>query len=488
MRKLLIILGVPIDDLSMPETLDRIEEFVAHGRATGRTHQIATINADFVVNALHDPELGQILQESDLATPDGMPLVKGARLLGVPLEGRVTGADLVPALAERAAQKGYTLFLLGAREGVAVQAAEVLRRRYPGLQVAGTLSPPNRPLIEMDHSIVDVVKAARPDILLVAFGNPKQEKWINMHAAELTVPVCIGVGGTLDLIAGVTRRAPAWMQNAGLEWLFRLSQEPRRLWKRYVVDLCYFGFFFVRQWWVMRQEGPPAPLLPAADVLVIDGAAVISVRGRLDVGNQAGFIAQAEEALAVTPVLAVNLAAATFLDSSALGTLVALANRARALGGDLQLLAVPPQIVGVLELLRLDHFFKIAPDLGSALRLDYASPKPSAAAAASQDGWAVVRMPRMLDATTVSVMVDQCEQQLARNPQLILDFSETVFLSSAGLSVMARLQHRAQEHGGELRVAGCSRDVLHSIQLVRLDAVVPLFQDVPAAASQAPAA
>src|SRR5919205_2262938 len=126
MRKLLIILGVPVDDLTMDQALGRIEEFIHIGRATGRSHQIATVNADFVVNSLHDPELRRILQEADMATADGMPLVMGARMLGVPLTGRVTGADLVPALAERAAREGYSIFLLGARPGIAAQAAQIL--------------------------------------------------------------------------------------------------------------------------------------------------------------------------------------------------------------------------------------------------------------------------------------------------------------------------------------------------------------------------
>src|SRR3954464_7016393 len=143
MRKLLIILGVPVDDLNMSEALARLEEFIRIGRATGKSHQIATVNADFVVNSLHDPELRRILQESDMATADGMPLVMGARMLGVPLTGRVTGADMVPALAERAAQKGYSVYLLGARPGIAKQAAYILQSRNPGLNIVGVVSPPN---------------------------------------------------------------------------------------------------------------------------------------------------------------------------------------------------------------------------------------------------------------------------------------------------------------------------------------------------------
>lgn len=369
MRKLLIILGVPVDDLNMNQALLRLEDFIAIGRATGRTHQVATVNADFVVNSLHDAELRRILQESDMATADGMPLVLGARLLGVPLADRVTGADLVPALAERAAQKGYSIYLLGARPGVGQRASEILQDRYPGLQIVGVMSPPNVPIQEMDRSILDHIKAAKPDILLVAFGNPKQEKWIRLYAHELAVPVCIGVGGTFDMIAGLTKRAPVWMQRAGIEWLFRLAQEPKRLWKRYVLDLFYFGYFFVWQWWAMRRGNIPAPLLPTSETIVIEKTVILNVQGRLDVSNQAEFLERAEAALSATSSLVVNLSQATFLDSSAMGTLVALANRARAAGGSLRLAGVPPAIARTLTLLRLDLFFEMYADVETAMAI-----------------------------------------------------------------------------------------------------------------------
>jgi N-acetylglucosaminyldiphosphoundecaprenol N-acetyl-beta-D-mannosaminyltransferase len=369
MRKLLIILGVPVDDLTMEQALARIEEFIQAGRSTGRSYQIATVNADFVVNSLHDPELRRILQESDMATADGMPLVLGARLLGVPMADRVTGADLVPALAARAASKSYSVYLLGARPGVGLRAAEILQKRYPELQIAGVTSPPNVPIQEMDRAILDHIKTTKPDILLVAFGNPKQEKWIRLYSHELGVPVCIGVGGTFDMIAGMTKRAPEWMQRHGLEWLFRLMQEPKRLWKRYVLDLFYFGYFFVWQWWAMRRGRVPAPLLPTSETIIVEQTAILNIQGRMDVSNQAEFLERAEAALQSSPFLIVNLAQATFLDSSAMGSLVSLANRARTAGGSLRLAAVPPSIARTLSLVRLDLFFDIYADVETAMEV-----------------------------------------------------------------------------------------------------------------------
>ncbi len=483
MRKVVLILGVPVDDLNMAEALARLDDFIVTGRSTGRVHQVATVNADFVVRSLDDPELRRILQEADMATPDGMPLVWGARLLGVHLEGRVTGADLVPALAALAAQKGYSLYLLGAAPGIAQRAADILVSRNPGLKIAGVYSPPYHSLLDVDEAMLAAVKAAQPDVLLVAFGNPKQEKWIGMHARRLGVPVSIGVGGTLDMIAGLTRRAPLWMQRAGLEWLYRLLQEPRRLWRRYVTDLLRFGPFFLRQWWVMRRGGGPSPVLPLSAPLLVQGTAILSVRGRLDVHNWPAFAATVEEVWAQTPYLIVNLAEAAFLDSTAMGGLVALSKHARDLGGALRLAAVPPAIARVLALMRLDRFFEVCQDVESALAAHRAAPEP--APPMQQGKWTVIRMPQRLDAATEPEMMAQCSAALAASPHLVLDFTPTFFLASAGLAALVKLSRQAREKGGELRIAGCSADCLRVIKLARLDGVLALFADVRAAIARA---
>ena len=372
-RKLLIILGTPIDDVNMAEALDRIDDFITVGRRCGKGHQIATINADFVAKSLQDAELRRILQEADMATADGMPLVWGARRLGVPIAGRVAGADMVPALAKRAAEKGHSIYFLGAAPGVAKQAAKILKKRYPKLKIAGIASPSRSAVDAGDPSIVAACKAANPDILLVAFGNPKQEKWIYSHAEELAIPVMMGVGGTFDFIAKVTKRAPTWMQQAGLEWLYRLVHEPRRLWKRYVVDCWAFGYFFLWQWWTMSRGSMPSTVLPTIELCTVSDTTIVNVCGRLDTSNQASFMENANNALAENPYLIINLAQAEFLDSSAIGTLVALTKQARDAGGNLWLINVPPLIARVLTLLRLEQFFEICTDVESALALRHAN-------------------------------------------------------------------------------------------------------------------
>ncbi len=476
MRKLLVIAGIPIDDLTMAEALDRIEAFIA----SGRPHQIATVNVDFVVKAWDDPELRYILQVADMLTPDGMPLVWAARLLGVSLQGRVTGADLVPALAERGARKGWRFYFLGARPGVAARAAQILTGRYPGLQVVGVYSPPISPIVEMDPAIVEQIRAARPDILLVAFGNPKQEKWIHMHLAELGVPVAIGVGGTFDFIAGETRRAPLWMQQMGLEWLFRLLQEPRRLWQRYAVDAVQFTRFFVRQWWRQRRDQRLPPIVPRVAEVEWDGRVILSLSGPLTITTRDSFLARVEQALTRSPHLILDLREVTFIDSAGMGSLVSLTKRARAAGGDLRLCGASPQVRRTLALVRLDHFLSLDETLEDSLAA-LTAPQPGPPPPRQVGHWTVLTMPGRLDVESAAAVRAEGERALANHPYLVADFSATGFLDSSGIALLIALQRRAHQQGGELRLAGLSHEVRRTLELSGVSSLLAIYKDVETA-------
>lgn len=217
------LLGVPVAAVTMEEALDILESFVSERR----THLVVTSDASSIVRAQEDEEFRRIVQSADLVTPDGIGVVWGARLLGLPIYQRVPGVELMAKLCERAAQKGWKVFLLGAKPGVAEQAAKNLQARYHGLQIVGTHHGYFTP--EEEPQVIAKIKEAQPDILFVAFGIPKQEKWIARHADELQVPICIGVGGSFDVYAGVVKRAPEWVQRLCLEWLYRTIKDPRRL-------------------------------------------------------------------------------------------------------------------------------------------------------------------------------------------------------------------------------------------------------------------
>ena len=225
--------GLPITNVTMDQAVARVEEQIL----SGRPHQIATANLNFARNSLKDQYLQRIICECSMVLPDGVAMVWASTLFGTPLKERVTGVDLIPQLAKLSAERGYGIFLLGSTDATSRRAAEVLAERYPGVRIVGRTSPEIQPLHEMDNEgLLRQIEEANPDILLVAFGNPKQEIWIHRHRDRLKVPVAIGIGGALDLIAGSLKRAPRWIQRIQLEWLFRLAQEPIRMLPRYTRD------------------------------------------------------------------------------------------------------------------------------------------------------------------------------------------------------------------------------------------------------------
>jgi N-acetylglucosaminyldiphosphoundecaprenol N-acetyl-beta-D-mannosaminyltransferase len=224
-RSSLHILGVRVDDVTADETLTLVERFVAE-----RTpHQICTVNPEFVMRAQQDELFRNVINSAALCIPDGVGLLWAAGRQGHPLRERVAGSDMVEQIAARAAQRGWRMYFLGAAPGVADRAAAMLQARYAGLVVAGTF--PGSPALSEEVAIVERICTARPDVLLVAFGAPAQDVWLARNQPRLQVPVAMGVGGSLDFIAGVAKRAPVWVQRTGLEWLYRLILEPRR-WRR----------------------------------------------------------------------------------------------------------------------------------------------------------------------------------------------------------------------------------------------------------------
>ena len=219
------ILGVRVDVVDMEAALAAIEEFIQDGKP----HMVVTADSSGIVLAQRDQELKKIINAADLVTPDSIGILWAARRFGTPLIERVSGADLVMHLCERAARSGHRVFLLGAAPGVTEAAAETLKQRYPGLKIAGTHHGYFGP--EESESIARMVRDANPNILFVAMGIPLQEKWIFRHLKEMQVPVSMGVGGTFDVIAGRVKRAPKWMQRRGLEWVYRLASNPRKIGK-----------------------------------------------------------------------------------------------------------------------------------------------------------------------------------------------------------------------------------------------------------------
>ena len=227
-------MNTEIDNLTMKETLDEIDKLILKNDKS----YVVTPNVDHIVQLETDVELKNIYRDASLILADGKPLLWISKWYKTPIKEKISGSDLFPLLCEMAAKKGYSMFFLGAAEGVAAKAAENLKKKYNGLKIVGTYSPPygfEKDEIESEK-IIDMVKEAHPDILILGLGSPKQEKFIYKYRNRLNIPISLGLGASFDFEAGNIKRAPKWMSNHGLEWLFRITQDPKRMTKRYLVD------------------------------------------------------------------------------------------------------------------------------------------------------------------------------------------------------------------------------------------------------------
>lgn len=234
-----------IDNLTFSEAIDAVAELIARRR--GGT--VLTPNVDHLVLLEEDARLREAYAAASLVLADGMPVVWASRLLGTPLREKISGSDLIGPLLHRAAREAWRVYFIGGGEGVAERAAEAMAREAPGLCVVGIDARP----IDLDRDresheeLVAGVNAARPDLVLLALGCPKQEIVMQRIAAAVRPAVCIGVGAGLDFVAGTIPRAPRWVSSVGLEWLYRLAREPRRLWRRYLLRDPRFALILARQ-------------------------------------------------------------------------------------------------------------------------------------------------------------------------------------------------------------------------------------------------
>lgn len=231
--------GVPVDALTMDETVKRIRAWVA----SGDPHQHVVLNAAKVVELERSPALADVIRQCDLVSPDGVSVVWASRLLGQPLPERVNGTDLMERLVATAANDGNTVFFLGARPDVVAKTVEAFKDRHPELKVAGY----HHGFWTDDQDIIRVVRLAKPDYLFIGIPSPRKEFWLSAHLRELGVPFAMGVGGSFDVMAGLYSRAPRWACEHGLEWLWRLVQEPRRMWRRYLIGNLLFTALVLRE-------------------------------------------------------------------------------------------------------------------------------------------------------------------------------------------------------------------------------------------------
>jgi N-acetylglucosaminyldiphosphoundecaprenol N-acetyl-beta-D-mannosaminyltransferase len=249
------ILGVMMSPINMQQALKTIGAWIA----AHESHYVTVTPAHAVMDAFKDPGLRRVFNASGMTTPDGMSIVWVLRLRGHRQVSRVYGPDLMLEVCQAGLALGYRHFLYGGGGGVASALAEKLRARLPGLHIVGTCTPPFRDLTEdEDQGVVESINAARPDIVWVGLSTPKQERWMAAHLGRINAPVLIGVGAAFDFLSGTKPQAPHWIQRSGLEWLFRLATEPRRLWRRYA-QYPLFGLLVAAESLGLLRVDPEAP-------------------------------------------------------------------------------------------------------------------------------------------------------------------------------------------------------------------------------------
>jgi N-acetylglucosaminyldiphosphoundecaprenol N-acetyl-beta-D-mannosaminyltransferase len=395
---------------------------------SGPPSYMATVNLDFVMQARRDPEMQRILLEADLVTADGDPLVRTSGLFGPRLRQRVTGSDLVPMLAGACACEGLKIFLLGGAEGVAERTAAVLKIRNPGLKICGTYAPPVTGLLEMNHGeILRRLRLAKPDLLLVAFGAPKQEKFINLHFRSWGIPLAVGVGGTFDFIAGVQKRAPRLMQNMGMEWLWRLSSDPRRLFGRYVRNLLFLVGTLKR----LRRMYWHAPRLCTLQESTLDFGLYES--GLLGRGRVIGF----------------SIADRDWLSSADLGRIVGLAALLRRRGGRLVLHGATPRLRQLLVEARLAGYLELRSSEAEArFRVGELRSGRMLGALCFDGERLVLRMPVECSVSGLSRWTRTVSRGMARGPKSVfLDAVGSEYVDTAGVMWLLRFRKECLRKG-----------------------------------------
>ncbi len=467
--KTVVLLGIPFHDVTMDETLAEIDRIV-----TDRTPRyIATANLDFAAQASRDVELQRILMDADLVLCDGTPLVWASRLLNAPLRERVAGSDLTPRLMAHAAARRYRIFFLGSDETVLEAAKERLERENPGLKLCGLYAPPYAKLLDLDNeAIAALIREAQPDILLVSLGAPKQEKWIYMNYRGLGVPCSIGIGASLDFVAGKFSRAPVWMRRSGLEWLFRLMQEPRRLFSRYFDDFAFFVSAFFKQRRQMRTPAATATIRAAAPEAVDFGQ--YQWQGRADAAAVRGGALAIPGPDEKQKLALLDLSGVTFMDSTGLGLVMKAYKHCKQAGGALILLRPSEPVRKLIETLKLDRLVAAASSVEQARAMSNsltgATPPQCDANPASRR--VVFRCSGDLTAAPAAELSDMILLKwsaLEWARFIEIDLSAVHFIDSSGLDCLVRARALAQSRrGSRFTITGANDNIRNVLALGRL--------------------
>lgn len=495
------ILGIPIDNLTLQESVQKFQTLIERYKQDLRPRYIATLNVDFLVNTYpvslqgsKRPELLNALQKGSLVTLDGMPLVWLASLLGNPVQERVTGVELLSSLVTSLAEKKQKLYLLGADEKILKLAMLYLEDENPHLKIVGAAHP-SIPIegedletaIERDYLIVEKINQASPDLLVLALGNPKQEIWFERIHHQLRVPVTLGIGGALKILTEVIPRAPRWMQKFGLEWLFRLFQEPKRLFSRYFKDLIKFPFMVLPLFlyhslnWAIYQifyntRSKIKWRMPLLFISEHQTLVVIPLPERLD-SLFCRELWMKEEDFFAQDAIVFDFKKVRHIDLEGFALLIKMEKRAEREKKSLFALSISADIRLLLRLHRVWDLMKNqtfeSPD--AILRLLKRNGKPNHFTAIQQDAkHVVISFFGNLDNTLDYDFYLRKLKQVFYQKFCILDFSYCSTIESRGISFLLKVQKNVDKTLVSLKICGLSNNLRKQLRLAK---VYHLFEE-----------
>ncbi|WP_269539109.1 WecB/TagA/CpsF family glycosyltransferase [Cerasicoccus fimbriatus] len=459
-----VLLGLPFHDLTMEEALEECRRALNNRRAD----YFVTANVDFAAQAYEDEHLRKILFYAKRVVCDGMPLVWISRILGHPLRERIAGSDLTPKLLEICAQTNKRVYFFGSDDKTLGETVEILKDKMPDLEIAGFESPPMGKVQDWDNEgVVQRIQDAKTDLLLVALGCPKQEDWIYLFHQRTGAALSIGIGASLDFVSGKQVRAPMWMQKTGLEWLWRLGTNPKRLLSRYTRDFFFLAWVTLQQWLSKRRREPAPAIKPAPEPtpaeyqrLVWHGSAERATIDQLPVPDSWD-----------QPVL-LDMSDVDFIDSAGMGALAGMARQAREHEQSFAILSAADIVVKALKAVRLDSLFEFYQN-----EADYAIALTTGATATTEATEALrYQLKEIHDNTNYKHLTQQLTDLIDANPSaklLLIDASKVVFVDSSGITALLTAYRRMNDRGGKVELIAPSPPVKRIVHLLRLTEFLP---------------
>ncbi len=492
-----MILGVPVDNFTLDSAVQRIISYISDYKIDKRPRQVATVNVDFLMNSLswtssktaRHPELLDILRSADMVTADGMPIVWLSRLLKAPLKGRVTGADLVPALSEAIEKTGHSIFFLGGNGDIGQQAADKLKTQHPDLNIAGVYSPfvytEGEEMLnskEQDDEIIKRINKTCPDILLIGFGNPKQELWFNRNKHKLNAAVTIGIGGTYEFIVGNVSRAPTWIQNCGMEWIYRITQDPKRLWKRYAIGLsklsaltlpmlsCSFLHRSKNQSLIQSKQAFLCDIKPSWNLNEVK----VTLSKKLTSDSMQTFIEHWEAYTLNHKKVIIDYIDVEFIDPNALGMLVRFYKRLQKNG--IQILSDGLVNQEIIDLFKVNQMWDLINTLDTGIQLNVENNNRLITIEKKTSAYTLASLKGRLDANRATkINFSEVIPQFGA-AHVILNLTRLEFVDSTGLRLFFYIQKELKKQNKKLFLMSPNNSVT---QLLTITNLIGFFNVIP---------